>query len=89
MRKPLQRLRPRSSGVERPGHLGAKGRGDPSTAFFGFQHREDAHFAGDQEAERVHGMPHPAGVGDDRNPFPLRQVVDGKVEIVPASPGKA
>ena len=81
MRKPLQRLCPRSSGVER--------RGDPGTAFGRFQHREDAHFAGDQESERVHGMPHPAGVADDRDPFPLRQVVDGKVEIVPAGPGEA
>jgi hypothetical protein len=34
-------------------------------------------------------MAHPAGVGDDRNALPLRQVIDRNLEIVPSGARKA
>ena len=89
MRKPPQPLCPRSSGGERAGRLDAERRGDPGAAFLGFQHREDAHLAGEQKTQRVDRVPHPAGIGDDGDPLPLRQVVDRDVEIIPAGARKA
>ena len=88
MRKPPQPLCPRSSGGGQAGRLGAERRGDPGAALLGFQHREDTHFAGEQKTQRIHGVPHPTGVGHDRDAFPLRQVVDRDIEIVPSGAGK-
>jgi hypothetical protein len=89
VRKPPQPWCPRSSSGERAGRLGTERRRNPGAAFLGFQHREHAHFAGDQEAQRVHRVSHPAGVGDDGNALPLRQMIDGEVEVVPSGAGKA
>jgi hypothetical protein len=34
-------------------------------------------------------MPNPAGIGDNRDAFPLRQMIDREVEVVPSGAGKA
>ena len=89
MRKPPQRLRPRSSRREGVGGLFSHWGGDPGAAFLGFQHREYAHLAGEQKTQRVDRVPHPAGVGDDCDALPLRQVVDRDIEIIPPCTRKA
>jgi len=83
-------LRQRSSRGEGARGLFADDRGgDPGAAFLGLLHREHAHLAGEQETQRVDCVPHPAGVGDDGDALPLRQVIDRDVKIVPTGAWKA
>ena len=89
MRRPTQPLRPRSSRRERVASRFPDRGCDPGAAFFGFQHGEDAHCAGKQKTQRIHRVPHPAGVGHDGDALPLRQVIDRDVEVVPAGAGEA
>jgi hypothetical protein len=63
-------------------------RGDPGPALLRFEGREDPHLAGEQEAQRVDRLSHPAGIGHHRDPLPLRQVIDRDVEIIPTGPWK-
>jgi hypothetical protein len=78
-------LNPRSSRGER---VGLQRRGDPRPTFFGFKRGENADLAGEQKAQRINRVPHPASIGDHGDPFPLRQMVDSEVEIVPPRAGK-
>lgn len=86
--RPKRRSSPRSSRGERGCRLGRGWRGDPGPPFLAFVGGENPHLARQQEAQRVDRMAHPAGIGDDGDPFPLRQVIDREIEIVPAGTGK-
>ena len=86
MRHPPQRSRPRNSGRAR--HL-RRLRSDPGPPLLRLQRREHAHLASQEEAQRIDGLPHPPGVGYDRDALPLRQMVDGDVEVIPAGAGEA
>jgi len=56
---------------------------DPSATLRRLIGREHPYLAGDQEAQRFDGEPDPGDIGDDRDPFAPRGMLDAEVEIVP------
>ena len=64
--------------------------GDPSPPLFRLDRRKHPDFARDQKSDRLHGVPDPAGVGDDRNPLAAREKFSRpEIEILPGGAGKA
>jgi hypothetical protein len=45
--------------------------------------REHPYLAGYQEANRLYGEPDPTDIGDDRDPFATRRMLQAEVQIVP------
>src|SRR5438105_4071152 len=64
-------------------------RGNPGAALWRLEAGEHPHLAGDQKAQRVHRVPDPTDIGDDRNPLPLGDVLDPDPEVFPGCAGEA
>src|SRR5437870_973729 len=64
-------------------------RGDPGAALQRLEAGEHSHVAGDQKAQRIHGVPDPADIGDDRDPLPLGDLLDPDPEIFPGGAGES
>src|SRR5437762_2544049 len=58
-------------------------RPDPGQTVPCMRGREDPDLAAEQEPQRLHGVPDPADIGDDRDPLPLRHAVDAEPQVIP------